>query len=194
MGRPTLIDERREQILAAFCRCLAKAGLEGTTLDAVAAEAGVQRAAIRHYVGNRDELVRACMEYLAVHYERDLAAELEAAPKKGRMKHILDRMFLGHTMTDSSLQDDAFDALLAAAVSDKKIRRSLLELYLVFEARIAEEIAAAYPNASAKIVAATAYAILCMIEQNNEMLWLGFPDDRAKAARDVAYAMLKTLS
>ena len=66
MGRPSLANVRREQILDALERCLARDGLVGTTLEAVAEEAGVRRPVIRHYFGNRDELVAAVMMVVSV--------------------------------------------------------------------------------------------------------------------------------
>ena len=65
MARPSLANTRREEILDALERCLARRGLEGTTLESVAAEAGVARPVIRHYFGNRDVLLKAALEAAA---------------------------------------------------------------------------------------------------------------------------------
>ncbi len=51
-GRPSRTEERRLEILEAFGRCVARSGLEATTLEDVAREAGLQRAMIRHHVGD----------------------------------------------------------------------------------------------------------------------------------------------
>ena len=58
MARPERGEERREQILNAFEVCVGKKGLEGTTLSDVAREAGLPRPLLRHFMGNREEMVQ----------------------------------------------------------------------------------------------------------------------------------------
>jgi len=194
VGRPSLQAERREQILEAFGRCVAERGLEGTTLEAVADEAGVQRAAIRHFVGNRDQLIRAGVEYLAAQYAHDLDAEIASARGPDRLERILDSLFLGGFTIGHPQEDRAIDALMAAAASDDKVRESLREMYKMFESRLAQEITAVYPDTDPQRVFAAAYAIMCLTEQNNAMQSLGFPPDRARAARDAAEALVSNLA
>ena len=55
MARPSVKEERREQILTAYEQCVARYGVEGATLDKVAEEAGLARPLIRHNIGNREE-------------------------------------------------------------------------------------------------------------------------------------------
>src|SRR5438876_3126885 len=62
VGRPSLADERRPQILHAFESSVLKYGLEGSSLERIAAEAGVRRGLIRHYFGNRPELTQALID------------------------------------------------------------------------------------------------------------------------------------
>ena len=57
MGRPNLTEVRTAEILDAFERCVARYGLEGSSLERVAEEAGVKRSILRHYIGNRDEMI-----------------------------------------------------------------------------------------------------------------------------------------
>ena len=62
MGRPSKKAERTEEIFQAFQRCVIRFGLEGSTLERIAEEAGLQRSLVRHYVGNRSELVEQLAE------------------------------------------------------------------------------------------------------------------------------------
>jgi AcrR family transcriptional regulator len=57
MPRPSNKDQKSEEILAAYERCIAKFGVEGTTLAEVSKEANISRALLRHHVGNQDELL-----------------------------------------------------------------------------------------------------------------------------------------
>jgi len=193
VGRPSLNAERREQILEALSRCLAERGLEGTTLDVIAAEAGVQRAAIRHYIGNRDQLIRAGVEHIADRYAHTFELELESAASADRLSAFLDSAFLGRLSTGNSQEDRAVDAMMAAAASDESVRESLSEMYAGFEDTIVREIAAVYPDAGSEQIVRVAYVILCLVEQSSTMRFLGFPADRAHAARAVAASLIETL-
>ncbi|MBW2389182.1 MAG: hypothetical protein JRG89_12185 [Deltaproteobacteria bacterium] len=62
MARPSKVEERREQILDAFERCVVQSGIQGVTLEHVANEAGLPRSLVRHFVGNRDDMVAAVFE------------------------------------------------------------------------------------------------------------------------------------
>jgi len=193
LGRPSLVAERREQILEAFSRCLAERGLEGTTLDVIAAEAGVQRAAIRHYIGNRDQLIRAGVEYIADRYAHTLETASEFAAGTDRLSAILDALFLGGFSTGYSQEDRAIDAMMAAAASDESVRESLREMYAAFEKRLAQEIAAVHPDAGTEEIVRVTYVILCLVEQSSAMCFLGFSPDRAHAARAVAGSLIESL-
>ncbi len=62
MPRPSKVEERREQILDAFERCVVRSGIQGTTLEQVAQEAELPRSLVRHFIGNRDDMVAAVFE------------------------------------------------------------------------------------------------------------------------------------
>jgi len=117
MARPSLAAERRDQILDALERCLRRRGLEGTTLDAVAREAGVQRPLIRHYFGNRDELLAAAVARAVARHGREIEAALAERPargRRGRLAALLDHLFLGGFGADPA-RDRIFRGLRAAA-------------------------------------------------------------------------------
>ncbi|MEM6915929.1 MAG: helix-turn-helix domain-containing protein [Verrucomicrobiota bacterium] len=64
MGRPSKAKERREEILDAFEVLIRQHGLEGASMDKLAEAVGCRRGLIRHYLGNREDLVRALVERL----------------------------------------------------------------------------------------------------------------------------------
>ena len=63
MARPSLQAERQQSIMAAFTRCISKLGLEAASLDEIAKEAGMQRSLVRHFAGNREDLVNQIADY-----------------------------------------------------------------------------------------------------------------------------------
>lgn len=64
---PKIVDheERRRQLGAAACAVLSRAGSGGTTVRAIAAEAGMPLATVQHYLPTRDAMVRAAMAHVA---------------------------------------------------------------------------------------------------------------------------------
>ncbi|KQV25828.1 MULTISPECIES: TetR/AcrR family transcriptional regulator [unclassified Microcella] len=56
-------EERREQIIGATLRLVARKGFASVTLRDVAAEVGIVHGLIRHYFASRDELVAAAFDH-----------------------------------------------------------------------------------------------------------------------------------
>ena len=77
MARPRVGDRRQEEILAAFEACVVRQGLEKTTLEDVAQAAGQQRSLVRHFAGNRDDMVAALIDRMV----RRSEARLQAAAR-----------------------------------------------------------------------------------------------------------------
>ena len=74
MARPRVGDERREQILAAFEACVLRNGIEKTTLEDIAQEAGQPRSLVRYFAGNRDELTSLLIDRLVTRTAARLVA------------------------------------------------------------------------------------------------------------------------
>lgn len=64
MARTRVDAERREKILEAFEACVVRQGIERTTLEDIAREAGQPRSLVRYFAGNRDELVTKLVDRL----------------------------------------------------------------------------------------------------------------------------------
>ncbi|MEM1156233.1 MAG: TetR/AcrR family transcriptional regulator [Pseudomonadota bacterium] len=74
--------QRQEQFpadtLLAACRCFAKTGFHGTTLRAIAQEAGVPLGSLHYHFGNKEKVYRAVIEFL-LSVARDLGEKIDAA-------------------------------------------------------------------------------------------------------------------
>lgn len=191
VARPSLAAVRREQILDALERCLALRGLEGTSLEAVAAEAGVARPAIRHYFGNRDALLAAALERAVSAYAADLARALGKLPREGCWEAFLDYLFVGRFVGNEG-RERLLRALFAG-LEEAGVRPLLLGAYRRFEAVCFALLRVEAPRASPRAVRAAAYAIACLAEQNASFLTLGFPRSRARAARAAAARIARDL-
>ena len=110
MGRPSIKEKRSAEILDAFGRCVARYGVEGSTLERIANEAGVKRTLLRHYIGNRDELIEALGQRIEQDFLHRTRAIFDALPESRRVETLLDTLF------DPANQSDSDDVAIAQAL------------------------------------------------------------------------------
>jgi AcrR family transcriptional regulator len=192
-GRPPLSEERRLEILEAFARCVARSGLEATTLDDVAREAGLQRAMIRHYVGNRDTLVREATAYLSAQYLSLVQEALDADGNTLDLDALLDFFFVGDYVFGMPEQNRVFDSLLFAGASDPESSTSLRGIYESIDELVRKHLARRVPGAKPDRIDSVAWAIVCLAEQNIMMLGLGVPRRRSEGLREIARTLIDSL-
>lgn len=78
MGRKSLADERRPQILEAFYRCLTEKGIDGCTLANIAAEANMTTSLISHYFSNKEKLSLELIRWILEMHEEFFFKPIEA--------------------------------------------------------------------------------------------------------------------
>ena len=96
MPRRDLSGERTEQILDAFERCIVRHGLDGSSLELVATEAGVKRSILRHYIGNRNEIVMAMANRAIERNLRSFKARVDGIAEMKRIDGLLKLLFPWH--------------------------------------------------------------------------------------------------
>ncbi len=192
MPRPSLKHQRSEEILAAFARCVARFGLDGATLELVADEAGVSRPAVRHFVGNREDLIEA----LAAHVRRDYQTKMETLfawlPQTGRIEALIELLFAPNAA--SSSEDVALaQALMAAADRYPSVAAPLKNWITEFDQRIQDELSAHAPNAAPKDIAAASFGILSLYFNIDALTQLRMPEHYADAAKTAALNLISRL-
>jgi TetR/AcrR family transcriptional repressor of bet genes len=70
MGRPSVREERRAQIVSAFARVLATHGYAGATMLAVATEAGVAPGLLHHHFAGKADLLDSLLDALVSGFRR----------------------------------------------------------------------------------------------------------------------------
>jgi AcrR family transcriptional regulator len=178
-GRPPVAAERRAQILNAFIDLIAARGLEAVSLDDVARAAGVQRTTIRHFVGNRSDVIRDAVEVLAARYERLIASQIGVRPDLDR---LIDHLFSDRWARGMATEDAALGQLLREAAHDDVTRQRIKSMYDRLLAELGRAIRSAHPELTTRTSRALAYTIVCAAEHNAVMRGLGFPRTSAKAA------------
>ncbi len=134
MGRPSLDLERREQIMTAFEACVIEYGLHKTTLQKVADQAGLPRPLVRHFVGNKDQMVGLLLDRMVERADHDMA---EKYAKQPDLNEMLDFLFAGAFRNPISNQ--LIDQLWQLAYHDEKVKQQLNDLYGLLKSRLMEQ-------------------------------------------------------
>lgn len=74
MGRPSLKEQRRGEIVEAFAQVLAEHGYEGATVAAVAARAGIAPGMVHHYFKDKAELLDCLLDELVARFRGRVSA------------------------------------------------------------------------------------------------------------------------
>ena len=193
MGRRDLTEQRTNEILDACERCVARFGLEGSSLDRVADEAGVKRQMIRHYIGNRQDLIHAFAERLMNRYDRDLEWMMTSLPQDGRVDAILELLFPKQASysAESTL---ALEALITAS-SDYPMFRDRLSSYIEsLTAHLSRELRAVFPQSTRAQTWAVSYGIVGLCFNQESLAPLGLPPRYLRASRDCARRLVDSLA
>ena len=93
MARPSLKEVRTLEILDAFVTCVTRYGLDGSTLERISEEAGVKRPILRHYLGNREEMVALLIEHVVERFNAQTEALFANLPAERRWPALMDQLF-----------------------------------------------------------------------------------------------------
>lgn len=186
-GRPSVQDQRRKQIIDAFIESVATKGLEQTSLEDVADTAGMQRAALRHFVGNRDDLIHAAI----VEITRIAVADMQVALP---LADVLAMLFNPARMKTFDVIERAWNELMPQAMRTAQgcavVKESYDHLLTVISTALRQQ----HPHASQKNITDTAYAIACLAEYNYVFQRIGYPLARSKGAQEAATALAAHLN
>lgn len=192
MGRPSLRDQRTDEILSAYELCVARHGLDGATQERVAAQAGVKRTLLRHYLGNKEEMVEALIKHVVARFNSETDQMIAALPKTARPTALLDILFgpLGITETASVL---TINALGAASDRFPKARTGLLAAMERMHDAVAKELSQDYPDADVTACRTAAFGICHLYFSIDSLMMLDPPQDWLDQARQAANTHLLNL-
>ncbi|MCK0069232.1 TetR/AcrR family transcriptional regulator [Kordiimonas laminariae] len=143
MARPSVKEKRTEEILNAFEKCVARFGVEGSTLEKIAEEAGLRRSLLRHYIGNRDELIDALIARYIERSDADMQL-LANSLKNASPQKIIDYLFY----EEGDLTAQVSQALMVAAPEHENIRKQLTRWTNDFHDQLTNILKAIYPDAT----------------------------------------------
>jgi len=172
MGRKSLKAERVNEILDAFEYCLTKKGLQGTTLDNIAEEAGLARRMIRHYIGNRDDVIDAAVARIIAKFTQSIFDTISKFEHKERFNGALDYIFSEEFNELPATKLVA--SLLAVSLYDEQVCQAVKTLYDSFHLGLDLELKTYSPNAPEAQRLQTSYSIMCLSFGGGWMRNIGF--------------------
>ncbi|WP_133405321.1 TetR/AcrR family transcriptional regulator [Parashewanella tropica] len=121
MARPSLASTRREEILDALEHCIIEKGIQASSLEYIADTANMKRTILRHYIGNRDEIICALSSRWRDRYTEQWEQLLYWLPKKKRTEAMIDMLFSSRTK-DYIKRTTITDALFTEAKRLEPVR------------------------------------------------------------------------
>lgn len=185
MARPSVKAERTEEILDAFERCVARLGIEGTTLERIAEESGLRRSLLRYHVGNRDKLVQALADRYIERTRQESEALEASMPKENACPALLDALF--NSTNDKDIQYILVaEALVAGAGLYPSIKDRMVQWYRNYVAAVANIIKIDFPRSSDDEIRVVAWGIVSIVFNVQSLVPLDadaqFSDDGVQAS------------
>lgn len=190
-GRPSMLDQRRVEIIDAFVALISRHGLEAVTLNDVAAEAGMARSAVRHFIGNRQGLIAVAITELAQRYVDAVQSIMaEVSDVDGLIRAVFGTAW----NNEMAGNDRAFESLIQEALRDPVTTLAVREAYDSFLGETLRALRQTYPHAPTKRARGVAYAILCLVEHNTFMQQLGYSATLSRSTAGLARTLAHTLA
>ena len=195
MGRTSVADARRRQVLEAAIRVLATNGLAATTLDGIAAEAGMARGHVRHFAGNRDEILTTAAQLLYFGELPDPDATTHAGSflpaGTTDVSGALDYLF--GAFAEPGPENVAALAFVDAARTNDRIRAVVVDAYRSSEAELRALLSGVAPRGGDDEVARIASGVLAIAIGTVFLSDLEMSPERTALARRNAETLIEGL-
>lgn len=191
MGRKSLAETRINEILDAFEDCIIKNGIDYCSLEQIAVHANMKRSIIRHYIGNKDEVLKAMVNRFINNYQTEMKEASVYLKRERLVPELLKDIF----KTGSSKNDDIIIAALWAKQNhNNEIKKLLKNFYSDIEELFYDSLKYAYPNTSKSKINKTAYTLLCLMDSHSSMLALGLKNAQSNILFEFASKLVADLN
>ena len=193
MGRPDLTEIRRREILDAFEECVGRYGLEASSLEMVAKHAGMKRSILRHYIGNRDDLVVALAERVVAKYRQAFEAFGETITENDRVEAILSYFFPSQPI-ETTADILVVESLIAASEQLPRVRELMFGYVDGLVTSLAKHLILAFPKAGKQRCWRIAYGVVSVCFNQESLAPMQLPPRYLRSARYCAQLMIQSLA
>jgi AcrR family transcriptional regulator len=192
MGRPSKKEERTEEILNAFYRCVARYGIEGSTLERIAEESGLKRSLVRHFVGNREALESLLVDRVLEQSFQQWSAFIDAIPTKNFSEYLLEGLFNDqHSDAEYIL---VIESLIFCAGRDEALRLRMQEWMQRFTDDLTLVLRQEYSSANNDSLEAVSFGLISLYFNLDSLAPLGMNQRYCQPARVAARYLIDSLS
>ena len=139
MGRKSIANERRDQIVEAFYRCTVSQGLAASSIRKIAEEARVQPSTLHHYFNNRDEIIEEAVVYFTDMIFKDFNNQMKSLNKPGDTLSKGIEFIFSKGMINSDYTGFFLECCVAAR-NNENIRKTLALLFNRFREAIQDHL------------------------------------------------------
>ena len=177
--------------MAALVKTVARLGVDGASLNAIAKDAGMTRPLVRHHLGNREDMLESLEAYVLERFDCDTELMLAALPEENASQALIELLFSEAAGASADLVM-AFAALTARAANDEELRGSCRKSVVSFEAAIAGVLSAQFPKAPIEDVRANAQGIAALYFNVISLAPLEMPQTWLQRAKSLAHSLIKS--
>ncbi|MCL6268617.1 TetR/AcrR family transcriptional regulator [Sansalvadorimonas sp. 2012CJ34-2] len=191
MPRPSLKEERTEQVLQAFQKCVARYGLDGSSLERIAEESGLQRSLVRHFVGNRTDLVHSLAARVIEQSDLQWQLLIEQLPETNAVDTLLQCLFFYKDEQPETML--IVSSLISAAVRDDVLKKAMQKWFQQFVGDIEKILQRDFSTASKEDIHNTAFGIVSLYLNLDSLTPLDLDDHYRPPAHKAATKLVSTL-
>ena len=193
MARKSVKTQRSKEILEAFERCISKWGLDGASLERIATESAIKRPALRHFIGNRDELIIALVKSMVSEYKFTQSSMTKILRKADRGPEEMISMLLFQSDLTSPNRILVLMNLYAAAPRYPKVQRELRAWYKNYVSWVADRLQEFKPKADKDLVNTVAAGLIGIAFNYASLAPLELDDSHQEQAVEACRTLIKLL-
>jgi AcrR family transcriptional regulator len=179
MARPSMAGQRREEILDALQMCILEKGIQATSLENIAETANMKRTILRHYIGNRDDIICALSERWTQKYSAQWQDMISWLPQSNRAEALIDSLF--STRSKEMVNNTIIgEAIFSEAKRLAPIKVHQQQIMQEFISHLVNEFSIQFPDADQDKIELIAYSIFSNYLLSESLLPLGMFDEMYK--------------
>lgn len=179
MARPSMAGQRKEEILDALETCILEKGIQATSLENIADVAKMKRTILRHYIGNRDEIICALSERWTKKYAIQWQELISWLPSSNRAEALIDSLFSNRTK-DMVNHTIIGEAIFSEAKRLTPIKTHQKQIMQGFITHLQRELSEQHPDVKPEKIELVAYGIYSNYLMCESLLPLGMFDEMYK--------------
>lgn len=176
MGRKSIKELRRKEIVKAFYKVAQKEGLENASIAKVARQLDINPSLVMHYYNTKDALIDGLIDYILERYRYIYKPEKRITDRAERLEKIIDNLFSRKWGT--LFDDSVFYSCYALIFRNEKIRQRFKKLHDSLRTFLAEEFREAMEDGTIEIEDPVAAADMVFILVEGAYYYLGLSEDK----------------